>query len=74
MKHSIITDVEYYSNERFKLRNVSCPQCRLKGGLFRGFYSVGCFYCLGYFDEEQVMIGTFKHIYNSGDSSPDSST
>lgn len=59
VKHHIITEAEYYSTDREKLKNTFCPACS-EHNLFKGFNYIGCTGCMRYFSENEVLTGILE--------------
>ena len=47
---------EYYYNNVDKLSFIKCPNCRDQGGVFKGFFYIGCNRCLNLFLTESEMV------------------
>jgi len=44
-EEAIISESKYFGNGNDKLRNYVCPTCKESGGLFLGFFWIGCRKC-----------------------------
>lgn len=42
---TILSQSEYYNTNRNVLKNISCPNCGIKGLLFTGFFYINCRAC-----------------------------
>lgn len=53
-KKHILTQAEYWVRDKGKLSSFTCPNC-VTNELFRGHVYIGCFNCLNYFSEDEII-------------------
>jgi len=54
-----VTEASYFANDREKLSMFKCPKCS-EYLLYRGVVYIGCFGCLSYFSEQDIILANIE--------------